>query len=154
MLKTLKSDSETRHIPTVAFHTKDAEEDPHTGRMLGALHTVEGPATADALELALTKLGDYVARRTRALLVVSNDSVDETSAVVALFGAMPDVDLHVMAAGTDGALLQASVARGARGLVVEGTGCGNIPPTALPGLKAARAAGLPVVLVSRSTSFW
>ena len=60
-----------------------------------------------------------------------------------------DVDLHLMAAGVDDALLRASLARGARGLVVEATGCGNVPPAAVPGLRAALAAGVPVVLVSR-----
>jgi L-asparaginase len=60
-----------------------------------------------------------------------------------------DVDLHTMAAGTDDALLRASLARGARGLVVEATGAGNVPPACLPGLRAALAAQLPVVLVSR-----
>jgi L-asparaginase len=60
-----------------------------------------------------------------------------------------DVDLHTMAAGVGDALLRASVARGARGLVLEATGCGNVPPSALPGVRAALATGLPVVLVSR-----
>jgi L-asparaginase len=62
---------------------------------------------------------------------------------------VPDVDLHTMAAGTDDALIRASIARGARGLVLEGTGCGNVPPSVLPAVRAALAAGLPVVLVSR-----
>ena len=60
-----------------------------------------------------------------------------------------DVDLHTMAAGVDDALLRASIARGARGLVLEATGCGNVPPPVIPGIEAAIAAGLPVVLVSR-----
>jgi L-asparaginase len=60
-----------------------------------------------------------------------------------------DVDLHVMATGVDDALLRASLARAARGLVLEGTGCGNVPPSLLPGLRAALAARIPVVLVSR-----
>jgi L-asparaginase len=59
------------------------------------------------------------------------------------------VDLHMMAAGVDGGLLQASIARGARGLVLAGTGCGNVPPSILPGLEAALAARIPVVLTSR-----
>jgi L-asparaginase len=59
------------------------------------------------------------------------------------------VDLHVMAAGTDDALVRASLARGARGLVIEATGAGNVPPGVLPGLRRALAARLPVVLVSR-----
>ncbi|HET7292129.1 MAG TPA: asparaginase [Vicinamibacteria bacterium] len=60
-----------------------------------------------------------------------------------------EVDLHTMAAGVDDALIRASLARGARGLVLEATGCGNVPPSILPGLRAALAARLPVVLVSR-----
>ena len=60
-----------------------------------------------------------------------------------------EVDLHTMAAGTDDALLHASLARGARGLVVAATGAGNVPPACLPGLRAALAASVPVVLVSR-----
>jgi L-asparaginase len=62
---------------------------------------------------------------------------------------VPEVDLHTMAAGVDDALLRASLARGARGLVLEATGAGNVPPAAMPGLRAALAAGLPVVLASR-----
>jgi L-asparaginase len=60
-----------------------------------------------------------------------------------------DVDLHVMAAGVDAALVRASLARGARGLVIEATGCGNVPPSVLPGIRAALAARVPVVVVSR-----
>lgn len=60
-----------------------------------------------------------------------------------------EVDLHVMAAGVDDSLLRASLSRGARGLVLEATGAGNVPPSALPGLRAALAAGVPVVIVSR-----
>ena len=60
-----------------------------------------------------------------------------------------EVDLHTMAAGTDDALLRASLARGARGIVVAATGAGNVPPACLPGLRAALAASVPVVLVSR-----
>ena len=59
------------------------------------------------------------------------------------------VDIHVMAAGVDDGLIRASIARGVRGLVIEGTGCGNVPPSILPGLRAALHAGIPVVLTSR-----
>ena len=62
---------------------------------------------------------------------------------------VPEVDLHTMAAGVDDALVRASIARGARGLVLEATGCGNVPPAVMPGIDAAIAAGLPVVVVSR-----
>jgi L-asparaginase len=60
-----------------------------------------------------------------------------------------EVDLHLMAPGVDDGLLRASLARGARGLVLAATGCGNVPPAALPGLRAALAARVPVVLASR-----
>jgi L-asparaginase len=60
-----------------------------------------------------------------------------------------EVDLHTMATGVDDALLRASVARGARGLVLAATGCGNVPPSVLPGLRAALASRIPVVMVSR-----
>jgi L-asparaginase len=62
---------------------------------------------------------------------------------------VPEVDLHIMATGVDDALLQASLARGARGLVIEATGAGNVPPGVLPGIRAAIGAGVPVVIVSR-----
>ena len=60
-----------------------------------------------------------------------------------------EVDLHTMAAGVDDALVRASLARGVRGLVLQATGCGNVPPPVLPALRAALAARVPVVLVSR-----
>lgn len=60
-----------------------------------------------------------------------------------------DVDLHLLAAGTDDVLVRASLKRGARGLVLEGTGCGNVPPGVVPGIKAALAKAVPVVLTSR-----
>ena len=60
-----------------------------------------------------------------------------------------EVDLHVMATGVDDALIRASLARGARGLVLEATGCGNVPPSVLPGIRAALAEPVPVVVVSR-----
>ena len=59
------------------------------------------------------------------------------------------VDLHLLAAGSDAAPLRSSLARGARGLVLEGTGAGNVPPGVVPGIRAALRAGVPVVVVSR-----
>lgn len=60
-----------------------------------------------------------------------------------------EVDLHTMATGVGDRLLRASLARGARGLVLEATGCGNVPPAVVPALKAALAARVAVVLVTR-----
>jgi L-asparaginase len=61
----------------------------------------------------------------------------------------PRVDLHVMATGTDGLLLRASLLRGARGLVIEGTGAGNVTPLAVPAIAEALRSNVPVVIASR-----
>jgi L-asparaginase len=102
----------------------------HT-QSLGAFHSARGP-------LAVLDRGQVVFQRPafRAASIPARRLVSE-------------VDLHTMAAGTDDALLRASLARGARGLVVAATGAGNVPPACLPGLRAALAAHVPVVLVSR-----
>jgi L-asparaginase len=60
-----------------------------------------------------------------------------------------EVDLHTMAVGVDDGLIRASLGRGARGLVIAATGSGNVPPSVVPGIRAAIAARVPVVLVSR-----
>jgi L-asparaginase len=53
-------------------------------------------------------------------------------------------------AGLEEHLVEAVLdATGAAGLVVEGTGLGNVPGSAVPGLRAARARGLPVVVATR-----
>ena len=61
----------------------------------------------------------------------------------------PRVDLHVMTTGSDDRLIRASLANGARGLVIEGTGAGNVPPLAVPGIREALKASIPVVITSR-----
>jgi L-asparaginase len=60
-----------------------------------------------------------------------------------------EVDIHQMAAGVDDFLIRASIDRGVRGLVIAATGAGNVPPGAVPGLRGAVAARIPVVLVTR-----
>lgn len=59
------------------------------------------------------------------------------------------VDLVKMAAGMDDRLLRFSVDSGARGLVVEGMGRGNVPPSVVPGIAYALQRRVPVVLCSR-----
>jgi L-asparaginase len=54
-----------------------------------------------------------------------------------------------MAAGGEGSALRHSLRRGARGLVIEGTGAGNVPPAVVPILRGAIRAGRTIVLVSR-----
>ena len=51
--------------------------------------------------------------------------------------------------GVDPALVTWHVERGARGLVVEGTGSGNVHGDLVPGIEAAIAGGVPVVVTTR-----
>jgi len=61
----------------------------------------------------------------------------------------PRVDLVTATVGGDARFLEHAVATGARGIVVAAFGAGNVPPAMLPGVRAAAAAGIPVVVSSR-----
>jgi L-asparaginase len=63
----------------------------------------------------------------------------------------PDVDLIKVVAGMTGRLLEASLASGAHGLVLEALGRGNVPPEVVPGIRHWMDAGRPVVVASRSS---
>lgn len=60
-----------------------------------------------------------------------------------------DVYLIKAVAGMDSFFFQCLVEKKARGIVVEGFGCGNVPPAAKEGIELARKANIPVVLASR-----
>lgn len=59
------------------------------------------------------------------------------------------VDLIKCAAGMDSSLIDFCVEKGAKGLVIEGMGRGNIPPDMVDGVKRAIEKGVAVVLTSR-----
>ncbi len=59
------------------------------------------------------------------------------------------VDIIAMYAGADSRHIDFAREQGAQGLVIEGTGRGNVPPAAVPGVQRAVDAGLPVVIASR-----
>lgn len=59
------------------------------------------------------------------------------------------VDLFKIVAGAGDRLLRCGVDSGARGLVIEGTGRGNVPPAVLAGIQHALDHDIPVVLASR-----
>ncbi len=69
--------------------------------------------------------------------------------VPAALGPVPPVGLAVAAIGLDGSAIDAFVAAGARGIVVEATGAGNTHPSLLAAAERAMAAGVVVVLASR-----
>lgn len=54
-----------------------------------------------------------------------------------------------MGAGVDSTLIDACIEAGAKGLVIEALGRGNVPPESVPGITRAISANVPVVLVSR-----
>jgi L-asparaginase len=59
------------------------------------------------------------------------------------------VDLIKSATGVDDRFVRCSLAAGVRGIVIEAMGRGNLPPSMKPGVAAATAAGVPVVISSR-----
>lgn len=59
------------------------------------------------------------------------------------------VDCLKMYAGADGRFIDFAVADGAKGLVIEGLGRGNVTPAALASIERALYIGLPVVITSR-----
>ncbi|HEU4448596.1 MAG TPA: asparaginase [Gaiellaceae bacterium] len=64
-------------------------------------------------------------------------------------GPPPQVDLIRLHAGSDDRFLRCSLQSGSRAIVLEATGRGNANERVLPGVRAAVAAGVPVVVCSR-----
>ena len=64
-------------------------------------------------------------------------------------GALPQVDLIRLHAGSDDRFLRSSLESGSRAIVLEATGRGNANERVLPGVEAAVAAGVTVVVCSR-----
>ncbi|MEX2583955.1 MAG: asparaginase [Gemmatimonadota bacterium] len=60
------------------------------------------------------------------------------------------VDLVKVVAGADSRLIEASLDSGAKGIVVEALGRGNVPPEVVPGIRRWTSEGRPVVITSRS----
>jgi L-asparaginase len=54
-----------------------------------------------------------------------------------------------MAAGFDSTLINCCIGAGAKGLVIEALGRGNVPPDSIQGIQRAVSCGIPVVVVSR-----
>jgi L-asparaginase len=62
----------------------------------------------------------------------------------------PRVDLLTLVSGSDGQLERAAVAAGAKGIVLEVFGRGNVPPPVVAAVKEARAQGVVVVFTTRT----
>ena len=64
-------------------------------------------------------------------------------------GQMPKVEIVAMYGGADGGLLRAAVEQGARGVVVQGLGMGNVNQPMFAAIKDAIGKGVKVVVASR-----
>jgi L-asparaginase len=62
---------------------------------------------------------------------------------------MPYIEIVPMYGGADGYLIRAALEHGAKGLIVEGLGLGNVNKPMYAAIKEAIAKGVPVVLTSR-----
>ncbi len=62
---------------------------------------------------------------------------------------MPYVEIIVMYGGADGYLVKAALDHGAKGLVIQGLGWGNVNQAMFAAIKQAIAKGVPVVISSR-----
>ena len=62
----------------------------------------------------------------------------------------PRVDLVAAVTGADDRHVRCSLETGARGVVIQALGRGNVPPAMRPGIAAAIQRSVPVVIVSRS----
>jgi L-asparaginase len=62
---------------------------------------------------------------------------------------MPDVEIIAMYGGADGHLIKAAVDHGAKGIVIQGLGWGNVNLPMFAAIKEAIAKGVPVVIASR-----
>ncbi|MBM3940575.1 MAG: asparaginase [SAR202 cluster bacterium] len=65
---------------------------------------------------------------------------------------LPQVDIVYVYGGVDGRLMEALVERGARGIVVAGSGAGGMPPAMAAVAREVAGKGVPVVLSSRTGS--
>jgi L-asparaginase len=65
---------------------------------------------------------------------------------------MPCVEIVPMYAGADGSMIRAALRHGARGLVVQGLGSGNVNPPMAAAIREAIARGVPVVITTRVPS--
>jgi L-asparaginase len=64
-------------------------------------------------------------------------------------GPLPRVDVVPLYVGADDALLQAAVAAGARGVVLQALGAGNAPPSVTESVARLVGRGVPVLVTSR-----
>jgi L-asparaginase len=142
-------------VLTGAMRTADNPESDGPGNLIAAVKAVaqfDDPGLGVAVMMAGTL---HAARRVTKLhtdscdAFTSSEGGPERRERIPTSRIEPRVDLIAAAAGADSKFLRHALATGARGIVLSALGQGNVPPAMLPGVRAAVAAGVPVVVASR-----
>jgi HAMP domain-containing protein/CheY-like chemotaxis protein len=88
LLDRLKHDATTRHIPV---HVISGTDEERRSLQNGALAFLQKPVTAEDVKGALGRIGSFIERRVKQLLVVEDDSI-QSEAIAELIG---DGDVHI-----------------------------------------------------------
>lgn len=111
-------------------------------------------AAAEAVKTHTESVDTFQSRDFGSLGIVDKDRVIVTRhraqrEHIAAEGLEERVDIVKLAAGADGRFIQFAIDDGARGLVIEGLGRGNVPVASLAAIERAVKTGIPVVITSR-----
>ncbi|AHG87608.1 ATP-binding region ATPase domain protein [Gemmatirosa kalamazoonensis] len=96
VLERLKGHPDTRHIPV---HIISGVSRRHEGLSAGAIAYLEKPVSAEALEEAFNRIGEFLDNRVRRLLVVEDDPA-QRDAIVSLIG-HEDVEITAVESAED-----------------------------------------------------
>lgn len=125
-------------------------------RGLGTLVVMGGQvlAASDVTKASTESLEPFESPRQGSLGEVDGSLVTirrrpQPRAHIAAVAAVEPVWLIKVAVGYDSSLIDACVDRGAKGIVIEALGCGNVPPECVPGIERALNSNVPVALASR-----
>ncbi|WP_432544463.1 asparaginase domain-containing protein [Kineococcus sp. SYSU DK002] len=138
-------------VLTGSQRTSDHAETDAPANVLAALRTaVTGSGVLVAFGGRVLPAAGVVKRHTTDLdAFAAPDGPLPRAVLPAADGPWPRVDVVTAHPGVDGVLLDACVAAGAGGVVLEGLGSGNATPAVVAAVARARAAGVAVVLTTR-----
>jgi L-asparaginase len=142
-------------VMTGAMKTADDPAWDGPGNLVASVRAVTAPAELGRGVLVMMRGTLHAARRVVKAHTASLDAFTSTRGGpplrerIATERVDPRVDLVTACVGCDGRFVRHAVDTGARGIVLEALGSGNVPPAMLDGVRFAVAAGVPVVVSSR-----